>query len=92
MVMLAAATATAAAAVVVVVLVVVEVVVTLVVVVLIRGGTTGVGINEVLGKRADLAATGVTCRDDQCGDSARENFEMIFSHRRNDEMKREEGG
>ena len=25
----------------------------------------GVGINRVLGKRADLA-TGVTCRDDQC--------------------------
>lgn len=44
----------------------------------------GVGINRVLGKRADLAATGVTCRDDQCrcGDSAREKFEMIFSHRR----------
>ncbi|TGZ48669.1 hypothetical protein DBV15_11992 [Temnothorax longispinosus] len=44
----------------------------------------GVGINGVLGKRADSAATGVTCRDDQCrcGDSAREKFEMIFSHRR----------
>ena len=44
----------------------------------------GVGINGVLEKRADLAATGVTCRDDQCrcGDSAREKFEMIFSHRR----------
>lgn len=80
--MLAAATATAA--VVVVVVVVVEVVVTLVVVVVIRGGIVGVGINEVLGKRADLAATGVTCRDDQCrcGDSAREKSEMIFSHRR----------
>lgn len=44
----------------------------------------GVGINGVLWKRADLAATGVTCRDDQCrcGDSAREKFKMIFSHRR----------
>jgi len=50
-----------------------------------RGGgeswwNAGVGINGVLGKRADLAATGVTCRDGQCrrGDSAREKFEMIF--------------
>lgn len=68
--MLATATATATAvvavAVVVVVVVVVEVEVTVVVVVVIRGGIAGVGINEILGKRADLAATGVTCRDDQC--------------------------
>lgn len=40
----------------------------------------GVGINRVHGKRADLAATGVTCRDDQCrcGDSAREKFRDDF--------------
>lgn len=69
--MLAAATAAAVAT---------AVVVVVVVVVVIRGGTQGVGINRVHGKRADLAATGVTCRDDQCrcGDSAREKSRDDF--------------